>query len=256
MKLVISDKRKKETFVALFQILKGSTNLISIMMHEDHIYMQGMDKSHVSLFDIKIMKTWFGEFELDSGDSKNICFDSTTLHTILNIATDDQVISLSYEGDADKLRIDLTSNTKGNFNKFFSIPLTEFDNDIFDVPDTDYDAEFSINAKKIHEITSQMIVFGSEIRINCADDKVNLTTNGDLGNMLVSIPIDDLNEYCIAEDETIDLLYNLTFLHKMCLSTKLSNDINISISKDCPMKIKYDLGENSRFLFYLAPKLD
>jgi proliferating cell nuclear antigen len=256
MKLVISDKRKKEMFVALFQILKGCTNLISMMMHDDYIYMQGMDKSHICLFDIKIMGKWFSHFELNFGDSKNICFDSSTLHTILNIATDDQAISISYQGDAEKLSIELTSNTKGNFNKFFSVPLTEFDNDIFDVPNTDYDAEFSINAKKMHDITSQMILFGSDIRINCADDKINLNTDGDLGNMMVSIPIDDLNEYCIAEDETIDLLYNLTFLHKMCLSTKLSNDINVSISKDCPMKINYDLGENSQFLFYLAPKLD
>lgn len=256
MKISISNKSRRDIFVALFQILKGCTTLVSMMIEEEHIYMQGMDKSHVCLFDIKIMKTWFNEFELDSGDSKNICFDSSTLHTILNIATDDQIISLSYKGDADKLSVNLSSNDKGNFNKFFSIPLTEFDNDIFDVPNTDYDAEFSINAKKLHEITSQMILFGTDIRICCADDKINLNVQGDLGNMMVSIPIEDLNEYCIAEEETIDLLYNLTFIHKMGLSTKLSNDVKISISNDCPMKIEYDLGENSRFLFYLAPKID
>jgi proliferating cell nuclear antigen len=256
MKIAISNKSRRDNFVALFQILKGCTSLVSMMIYEDHIYIQGMDKSHVCLFDIKIMRTWFDEFKLDTGDSKNICFDSSTLHTILNIATDDQVISLSYKGDTDTLSVELTSNSKGNFNKFFSIPLTEFDNDIFDIPIVDYDAEFSISAKKMHEITSQMILFGSDIQICCADDKINLNTRGDLGNMMVSIPIEDLNEYCIAEEETIDLLYNLTFIHKMGLSTKLSNDVKISISKDCPMKIEYDLGENSRFLFYLAPKLD
>jgi proliferating cell nuclear antigen len=256
MKIAISNKSRRDIFVALFQILKGCTTLVSMMIDEEHIYMQGMDKSHVCLFDIKIMRTWFSEFELDATDSKNICFDSSTLHTILNISTDDQSITLSYKGDADKLSVDLTSNSKGNFNKFFSIPLTEFDNDIFDVPNADYDAEFSINAKKMHEITSQMILFGSDIRICCADDNINLNTQGDSGNMMVSIPIEDLNEYCIAEEETIDLSYSLTFIHKMGLSTKLSNDVKISISKDCPMKIEYDLGENSRFLFYLAPKLE
>ena len=107
MKLVISDKRKKEMFVALFQILKGCTNLISMMVSDDHIFMQGMDKAHVCLFDIKIMGTWFSHFEVNFGDSKNICFDSSTLHTILNIATDDHSISISYQGDADKLSIDL-----------------------------------------------------------------------------------------------------------------------------------------------------
>jgi len=202
------------------------------------------------------MGIWFNNFEIEPLDSKNICFDSSTLHTILNIATDDQTIVISFSGDTDKLNIDLTSDVQGDYNKFFSIPLTEFDNDIFDVPAAEYDADFSLNSKKIYEITSQMIHFGSDIRISCLDDKINLNTQGDLGNMMVSIPVEDLNSYSISEDEVVDLLYSLTFMHKMCLSTKLSSDINISISKDYPMKIEYDLGENSRFLFYLAPKLE
>jgi len=256
MKLIISDKQKKELFLALFQILKGCTNIVSIIFNDDHIYMQGMDRSHVCLFDIKIKSGWFDKYEICHEDNKNISFDSSTLHTILGIAKDGQDISIFYDGDADKLNIELISDSSINYNKYFSIPLTEYESELLHVPDTDYDAEFSMNAKKLYEITSQMIIFGNDIKINCCDEKVNLSTNGELGDMLVTIPIDDLNEYSIAEDETIDLMYSLTFVHKMCLTTKLSVDVNISISKDYPMKIAYDLGDNSQLLFYLAPKIE
>lgn len=256
MKLIISDKQKKEQFLALFQVLKGCTNIVTIIFNDNHIYIQGMDRSHVCLFDMKIMDIWFDKYEMSDNDNKSISFDSSTLHTILSISKDDQNISIFYDGDADKLNIELTSLSNINYNKYFSIPLTDFENDILEVPDTDYDAEFSINAKKMYEITSQMITFGSDIRINCNDEKVNLNTQGELGDMLVTIPIDDLNEYSIAEDETIDLLYSLTFIQKMCLTTKLSVDVSISISKDYPMKIAYDLGEGSKLLFYLAPKIE
>jgi hypothetical protein len=42
----------------------------------------------------------------------------------------------------------------------------------------------------------------------------------------------------------------------MCLTTKLSDNVEISIGRECPMKMKYDLGDKSRVLFCLAPKLE
>jgi hypothetical protein len=34
------------------------------------------------------------------------------------------------------------------------------------------------------------------------------------------------------------------------------NDIDFSLSNNCPMKISYDLGENSFLQFYIAPKIN
>jgi len=254
MKLVVTDKQKKDVFLAIFQVLKGCTSLVSIIMLEDHVYVQGMDKAHVCLFDMKIMKDWFEDYEIEDSDAKNICFDSSTFHTILNIARDDQTITISYSGDADKLNIDLTSANHVNYDKYFAIPLTDLEKDILYIPDTEYEVDFTINSKKICEIMSQMVLFGTDIDVECSDEKVNLKTTGELGDMLVTISIDDLNEYSITENETIALSYSLTFIHKMCLSTKLATDITFSISKDVPMRISYDLGDESRLLFYLAPK--
>ena len=42
----------------------------------------------------------------------------------------------------------------------------------------------------------------------------------------------------------------------MCITNKLSNDVDFSLSNNCPMKISYDLGENSLLQFYIAPKIN
>jgi hypothetical protein len=73
--------------------------------------------------------------------------------------------------------------------------------------------------------------------------------------MLVTIPIDDLTEYSVNEGENVELAYSLSYVHKMCLTNKLSNEIQFSLSKDYPMKLKYDLGETSTLEFYIAPKI-
>ena len=257
MKLIISDKQKKDLFVALFQVIKNCTNTLLIVFDDDKLFIQGMDKSHVCLFETSILKGWFDHFEKKTTDSKEIYLDPHVFHTIISTKQDSCSINIHFQDDPDSLNIDLVSNeSKGDFNKFFKIPLINGDYQIMDVPETEYDAEFCINSKKICEIFSQMLLFGSDLNIKCFEDKIDLLTNGITGEMLVTIPIDDLSEYSIVEGDIIDLKYSLSYMHKMCLTNKLSSEIQFFVSKELPLKIKYNLGNDSCVSFYIAPKLD
>ena len=86
---------------------------------------------------------------------------------------------------------------------------------------------------------------------------MELNSVGDSGKLKVNIPIDDLNEYAIAEGDELDISYSLNHISKMCLSTKLGVNVSVSISTEYPMAIKYDLGvtEGSSVAFYIAPKV-
>jgi len=257
MKLIISDKVKKDLFVAIFQIIKNCTNTLLIMFEDNRLFIQGMDKSHVCLFETSILNEWFDHFEKKTVDSKEIYLDPVVFHTIISTKHDSCSINIHFEGEPDSLHIDLISTeSKGDFNKFFKLPLINGEYQVMDIPDTEYDAEFSINSKKICEICSQMLLFGNDLNIKCFEDKIDLLTNGISGEMLVTIPIDDLSEYSIVEGDIIDLKYSLSYMHKMCLTNKLSSEIQFFVSKDLPLKIKYDLGNNSSVAFFIAPKLD
>ena len=48
----------------------------------------------------------------------------------------------------------------------------------------------------------------------------------------------------------------LSYINKMCITNKLSADVEFSLSNDCPMKISYDLGDDSSMIFFMAPKLN
>ena len=41
----------------------------------------------------------------------------------------------------------------------------------------------------------------------------------------------------------------------MCITNKLSTDIEFSIRKDYPMKIKYNLGKDNFANFFIAPQI-
>ena len=124
------------------------------------------------------------------------------------------------------------------------------------IPSTDYDAEFSLSSKQITDMFGQLSNFGSDIIINCTEEDINLNTNGVTGEMRVDIPIEDLSSYSIVEGEEIKLTYSLNYINKMCITNKLSSDIEFSLSNDRPMKISYDLGDDSLMIFYIAPKMN
>jgi proliferating cell nuclear antigen len=270
MKFSVASKPKKDIFISLFQLLKNCSTAISMNFEHDRLYIQGMDKSHVCLFEVSIRAEWFTDFEYEAhGEQIEICVDTAIFHNVLAMNQERHVIHVEYDFHAapDNLTVELVDpsgnksgggsggGSGGEFDKFFKLPLADFESQLLNIPDVDYDTDFSVPAKKIAEIANQLLLFGDTMHFLCNEDKIELSSSGISGQMAVNIPIDDLTEFSISEGETIDLFYSLQYIQKMCLSTKLSPEIAFSISNDYPMRIKYDLGESSHVIFFIAPKI-
>jgi hypothetical protein len=300
MEFQISDKKKKDVFVSVFQVLKNCSSIISCTFEEQLLHIQGMDKSHICLFDVKLNKTWFDSYILS--EKKIISFDSNMFHSIISTKSDNQSFNFKMDShNEDTLHIDFittqvkledekdeteetdekdekkgkkgkkdekkkdkkikkvkkgkNSNDDKQFKKFFKLPLTENDYNELNIPVTEYDAEFSLSSKQVDDIFTQLNLFGNDIMVNCSEENIYLTTNGVTGEMRVEIPIDDVSSYSIVEGEEIELTYSLIYLNKMCITNKLSEEVEFSLSHQFPMKILYPLGEDSSISFYMAPKV-
>lgn len=258
MRLTLDSKTKIDTLVAIFQLLKNCSTVIQLEFHTDYFYIQGMDKSHVCLFNIRISNTWFTSYE--ATQSIMVAVDSNSFHTILSRSQTNNTLVITVYDTQEYMNVDLlinsekNENEKNDYNRYFQLPVLDLEQDNLAVPEIEYDADFSLQTKQLHDLTSQLILFGETIDISCSEDGINLHTSGEHGKMTVNIPIDDLNEFTISEGETLQLSYSLNYIHKMCLTTKLSKDIDISISNNFPIRLKYNIGDESYVLFYVAPK--
>jgi proliferating cell nuclear antigen len=217
------------------------------------MHIQGMDKSHVCLFDLNLKKDWFSEYNVN--EQTELCFDSCIFYSMISTKGEDQQLVIKKVSE-ETLSIELINgDKKGDYSKFFTMPLVEYEYDEMNIPDTEYDAELSLPSKKVTDMLSQLSNFGDDLNIICSDDFVDFKTKGNSGEMRVNIPVDDMSSYSVVEGEDINLNYSLIYISKMCITNKLSSDIDFCLSNQCPMKIKYDLGDNSSLLFYIAPKL-
>uniref|UniRef100_A0A6C0I9E8 Proliferating cell nuclear antigen PCNA N-terminal domain-containing protein n=1 Tax=viral metagenome TaxID=1070528 RepID=A0A6C0I9E8_9ZZZZ len=259
MKLTIENKAKLEMFVALFQLLKNWGSYLSLQFNNEELYIQSMDKSHICLSSIVIKAAWFSEYVVDS--PTNIAVDAANFATMMNYAVKHNHMEMKVDdiSGPDKLCINLLNNTeakvKDNFDHFFELLLMDVEHETLMIPDVDYDVEFTMDSKKFGELISELMVFGQNLNIVCTEDLLELNSNGDAGKLKVNVPIDSLNEFAISEGEKLDISYSLTHIGKMCLSSKLGNEISLGISAEYPMALKYSLGEGSTVSFFVAPKI-
>lgn len=259
MNIQVIDKSKKDIFVSIFHLLKNCSGHINATFGEDALHVQGMDKSHVCLFDLTLKKKWFSEYNVVK--EKKLCFDSSIFYSIISIKSEDQSMVIKHV-DTDHLCIEYhkekdkeNKDKKGDYSKFFTMPLVEYEYDEMTIPETEYDAELSLPSKKVTDMLSQLNHFGDDLQIKCSDEYVDFKTTGNSGEMRVNIEVDEMSSYSVVEGEEINLNYSLTYLAKMCITNKLSNDIDFCVSSECPMKIQYSLGDDSTLLFYIAPKV-
>jgi len=259
----ISDKKKKDQFISLFQLLKASSSQMNVTMGIDEMHIQGMDKSHVCLFDLLLHKDWFQQYAVTN--TLQLCFDINTFCSIINTKSEDQQLLFyidSENTDIAHIQFKNLEEKKSEYDKYFKLPLQEYEYEEMLVPPAEYDVEVALPSKKISDVLSQLSNFGDDLQVKCSEDWIDFITARDSIEMCVRIVIEDndIASYAIMLDEnkTSDVLqfaYSLVYVHKLCITNKLSTNIEFSLSAECPMKIYYDLGNQSSLYFYIAPKM-
>jgi len=259
MNLTISNPVKAEQFTYIFQHLKLFTDPINIRFEKSGIYVQTMDTTHVSIFELKIPSGWFDKFCHTEDSAILIGISSSLLFKILNTRDKAQAIMISQD-TMDKLSIQFSCigeiEVKGIFDKHFEIPLMDITEEHMTIPNIEFQAEIALPSSTFASIIQQLKLFGETIDISCNEEKILLCSNSiENGRMFVEIKIDDVDEFSINEGENLEVSYSLNILNNICLYHKIAKNIDIKLCNDYPMRISYDLGEGGSVVFYLAPKI-
>lgn len=271
MEIVLRDPVKIETFTMIFQHVKLFTDHMNIFLEKERFFVQLMDKSHISIFEIYLPNTWFDEYTCNRESGFRIGIHSSIFFKVLGTCDKrQQQLQIQYhEDDSDKLFVNFTStesnatssnNGNGNkeFDKHFEIPLVDIDSETMHIPDIDYQAEFSLPSATFANMISQLKMFGDTLDITCSEEAIQMSAiSSETGKMSVDIPINDLNSFAIEEGQQLNLSFSLMHLYNICMYSKLSKDIDIYITAEYPIKLVYRLfgSTDSQIVFYLAPKI-
>ncbi len=257
MKLVIEESKTAEQLNVLFSNLCWLSDYVTIHKEEEGLHMQGLDSSHVCMFDVKLLFGWFTIYEEDEDDISMITVPAKIFNKVLSTYNKDQNIVIDIDPSGDKLNMEFTSG-KTSCDKYFELPLVHLDQELMDIPTEESQADICITSKKLTDLVSQFEIFDRVLTFNLSEEKVLMKAAGDEGSMTAKLSLEDdqLLDYCIEEDLELNVSFSLNYVKRMTGFNKVANDVTLSLSKDRPMFMIYDLGKDSKLRLVLAPKID
>lgn len=261
MKLIIGNKKKAQVFTAIFQNLNKFTVDVNIYFKKDELYIQGMDSSHCSMFEIVLKKDWFEDYTCNKE-----CFvgvNALILYKIFNTKQENQIIILEYTDENDKLDVCFKNlqQVENEFPKEFSVPLMDIETELLQVPEVEYDIFVNINTKSFSTMVSQIEIFSDVMELDYNNEDLSLNGNGDNGKIRIILKDaknNNLNKCEIANVNSMKLTYSIKYVSDFCSFSKINSKMNIMFRDGMPMVVHYELEESkdSYVKFYLAPKID
>ena len=94
-------------------------------------------------------------------------------------------------------------------------------------------------------IIKELTIFNENININFNEDNLEFDTVGTLGKAKMSLNEDSVELYAIEEDISYNLQFSADYINNICTFSKLNEKINIHSSKEFPLKMLYNLDDNT-----------
>lgn len=255
MRFSVSDKTKCKKFCSLFQLSSAICDDVNIHVSDEKIFIQGMDHAHVCLFELTLEKDWFQTFEMGK-EEKSLVFGVKLkiFAKVLNCWKDKQIITIDNVTE-DKWRILFSSDS---IEKTFEMSLFDFDNQLLEIPDVDYDVDTTIRSNLVQELVSEMGEFGEIVEIRCSDDDIHFTTKQNSNETQVEnkLNVDELESYSIVEEGSVCSEYSLQYLQNIVQFSRVSKEVEINISNDYPLRFTYSLGDNNKIRLWVSPRIE
>lgn len=245
MKLYLKEHEKICKFSTIFRNLQCLVDAIKIYFNDHGLYIQGMDNSSCCLFECNLPADWFDQYTYNTGvDAAQISVNTAIMQKVIGTLGDKQEITLSYEGQTDILRVELSKGSV-NFDKTFEISLIDLDVELLEIPQQETDVDLVIQTNKFSELISQLLIFSEILTLNFKDDAIEFKASGVEGSMSSCIDLEDVTEYAIGEDSELLHSYSLKYLNMMCNFSKLSKFIVMGFNENMPMSLVYNLDDIS-----------
>jgi len=269
MNVLLNHPSKIEAFTTIFQSIRNLTQTINIQFNADRMYVQTMDSARISILEVCLAASWFGEYTCAQPVSLGI--NVQILHKILSTAKKDHSIRILYntEEESDLLTVEMKTMqaTNGSFDQQFTCPLVDLEEEVLTIPEIEYRAEMSMPSSIFSTMIQQLRGFGESLDIRCNETANTWTSTSQENNerMSVNIKMDDLDEFSIDEDAQMQMSFALTQLMYVSSYGKLAKNVYIKLHEDYPLRLDYPLPSDSSdssqhtpdcmVRYYLAPKI-
>ena len=261
-----------------FKSIEEIIDILTIIIDINGLSIQTMDNSHISVIDSFIDREEFSSYNYNA-NSKTIMIgiNLKQLCKILSVTDKLDTLLLSLDKDLDKLTLVFENiYRKSEFN----IRLIDTDSNTLDIPSLDYEQEIDISFNRFSKLCQEINIVKSEtikFDINANEKTIDIYGDGDFGCIKTTLKenLKTNNKKFIVKKEGDKILLNKkiedykvypfrnTFNIEFCIRKlesilkigSLCTKLLINLSENNPMKLEFNISDNSYLHYYIAPKI-
>jgi proliferating cell nuclear antigen len=158
--------------------------------------------------------------------------------------------TMTIELSDNKLKITL----KGASKREFYLPLLDSDDREQKVPNLTFTATVTTGSDQLIDAIDDADIIGESVTLGADKETFYVSSTSDLSKAVIEIPADEHTK--VKAPSLVQSKYSIEYLKKMVPGGKMVPKVEISFSKDYPLKIEYKLIDKMDLTFILAPRVD
>ena len=243
------------------KMMKGIIETLSAIIDEttikvspEEFRIEAMDPSRICLLQLTIKKENFDEYKCDK--ESLVPLNLSDFDKILKRLSANE--SLELEGDEKDNKIKIKMQKEGTKRpRSFSLALLDIDQE--NVPfenlfKIEYPTRIEMKTNVLNEAIKDAEIYSEILWINAKNDGLKLSASGQIGEMEYQIDKDDLIAYKTEKEENGQ--YSLTFLKGIMRLSSITENFNISLKSDHPVKLVFKLENGAELDYFLAPRVE
>jgi proliferating cell nuclear antigen len=235
------------------KLLKDSTTIIADIVTEVHfkvtplgIELVAMDPANVAMIIYKLLSSAFVEYHV-------------TGNTVVSVNLNDLKSVFRRIKPQDTMTLELSENKfkitlKGASKREFFLPLIDTDDREQKIPNLNFTATVHTSADVLSDAIDDADIIGESVAFGASASHFTVSSSSDLSKAIIEIPADEKTKVKAAAE--VKSKYSIEYLKKMVPAGKLVPNVEISFSKDYPLKLEYRLVDKMELVFILAPRVD
>jgi proliferating cell nuclear antigen len=235
------------------KLLKDTTSIIADLVTEVHfkvtptgIELIAMDPANVAMVIFKLFSSAFAEYHVT--ENVTISVNLNDLKSVFRRIKPQDTMTI--ELAENKFKVTLKGATK----REFYLPLIDTDEREQKVPNLQFKAQIHTSSDTLTDGIDDADIIGESVAFGAEKAKFTISSSSDLSKAIIEIPADEHTK--ISSAEQVHSKYSIEYLKKMVPAGKIVPKVEISFSKDYPLKLEYKLIDKMDLVFILAPRVD
>jgi proliferating cell nuclear antigen len=240
----------------LIESIKDIVSEINLQVSPLGINLQAMDASHVALVSVGLSSEGFSEYRCDK--NMNLGIQVSNLWKLMKCGGNDDALTLSSSSESSKLDIKF-ENKKLKKCCEFSLNLITIDSEHLGIPETSYGSVVTMSSNEFNRITKELYGLSETVNIETNKSYINFSISTETVTGNIKIDANDSNSQedmtLVKVEDPVNLAFALRYLNMFTKATALTEQVQLSLSSEYPLKVEYKLSNLGTLQYFLAPRI-